>query len=64
METKSAQTVGLMNRTTAFIRLPIRGHSYAASRQIGGRTERWMDGRADRQTGGRKGGRTDGRTDR
>ena len=39
METKSAQTVDLTNRTTVFIRLPIGGYSYAGSRQTDGRTQ-------------------------
>jgi hypothetical protein len=39
METKSAQTVDLTNRTTVFIRLPIGGYSYAGSRQTDGRTD-------------------------
>ena len=33
METKLAQTVGLIETTTVFIGLPIGGYSYAGSRQ-------------------------------
>jgi len=48
METKSAQTVELISRTTVFIRLPIGGYSYAGCIQTDGRTERWTDRQTDR----------------
>ena len=52
METNSAQTVGLINRTTVFIRLPIGGYSYAGSRQADRQTDRQteIDRQTDRQT--------------